>query len=160
MTYDHNSLVEQLEHDGVAFATENPNNWGLEESLLNVMNEIASREFPEIGVVVLEDTSGSTAQLRDLAQDMNLETGIDTVLVRTPNAVASVSDSLTRAELETAQRSLMAEPDYAAGLRAYADSITGFDIPWAVLTIAGLMAIAVVIFATAYFVKRDDLTVT
>ncbi|WP_033377626.1 DUF6676 family protein [Corynebacterium lubricantis] len=154
MNYDQNSLVEQLQQDGVAFGSDNLNNWALEESLFHSLDQIHEMDLPEIGVVVLEGTSDSAATLRDLAQDMNLATGIDTVVVRTPNSVAVVSDTLDRAEIETAQRALMAEPDYATGLHAFAESVTSFNIPWLAVSVVVALAIVVVLFATAYFSKR------
>ncbi|MHA2789004.1 Rv1476 family membrane protein [Corynebacterium sp. S7] len=154
MNYDPQSLAEQLRQDGVAFGSDNINNWALEESLFGTLDQMAGLNLPDIGVVVLEDVSQSSAQLRDLAQDMNLATGIDTVVVRTPNSVAVASDTLNRAEIENAQQALMGEPDYATGLYAFAESVAGFNIPWAAVSLVAVLAIAVVIVATAYFARR------
>lgn len=151
---DLEALAQQLRHDGVAFGTDNLANWGIEESLLHVVDEVADEGFPQLGVVVVEGVDLHGAQLRDLAQDLNLETGIDTVVVRSPQAVAAVSDTLTRSEIEAGQEAMLAQPDYAAGLEDFASASQGLDISWSVVFIGLLiLAIGVAVF-TAFFVKR------
>ncbi|WP_394280986.1 DUF6676 family protein [Corynebacterium sp.] len=151
---DLEALAQQLHHDGIAFGTDNLANWGIEESLLNAVNAVTDEGFPQLGVVVVEGADLHGAQLRDLAQDLNLQTGIDTVIVRSPHAVAAVSDTLTRGEIEAGQEAMLAQPDYAAGLEGFASASQGLEISWGVVFVCLLLVTVTVAVFTALFVKR------
>ncbi|WIM68867.1 hypothetical protein QP027_05665 [Corynebacterium breve] len=146
-------LADQLQQDGVAFGSDNPANWQLEETLLEALEQASGEGLPQFGVVVLEETPPG-AGVRDVAQDLSLMTEIDTVIVRTPHTGAAVSETLTRSEIERAQDAMLAQVDYAQGLKVFAESAMQQHTSWGIVlgTIALLGVIVVV--ATAFCVKR------
>ncbi|SER49022.1 Rv1476 family membrane protein [Corynebacterium cystitidis] len=148
------SLAQQLRHDGVAFSSNNPANWILEESLLEVGQTVTHEGFPQVGVVVLEGHDLHGAQLRDLAQDLNLATGIDTIIVRAPHATAAVSDSFTRSELEAGQLAMESQVDYAAGLLEFSGVVQNFSIPWIPLFSAIIALLVAAVIFTVLLDKR------
>ncbi|WP_257181776.1 Rv1476 family membrane protein [Corynebacterium cystitidis] len=148
------SLSQQLRHDGVAFSSDDPANWILEESLLRAAQTVNHQGFPQLGVVVLEGHELHGAQLRDLAQDLNLATGIDTIIVRAPHATAAVSDTFTRSELEAGQLAMESQADYAAGLLEFSSVVQNFSMPWFALFSAIIALLVAAVIFTALFDKR------
>ena len=108
-------LVSQLASSSVAFGTDNPVNAELGPALEDALADANTDSFDPTGMIVLEQTPPVIADLRDLAQDATAETGLDTVLVRTPQVAVGVSDSLTRAQVERGERAMVAEPDSSCG---------------------------------------------
>lgn len=136
-------LAAQLADDGIAFGTENPANEALGKHLVTALADVASTAVGRTGVVVLEQTGQQAGALRDLAQDVKDMSDFETVIVRTPASTAAVSDNLTRAQVEKAQYALIAEPDYAAGVRAFGSEAENFDVPWGFVAVAAVAALAV-----------------
>lgn len=146
------NLVAQLRDSPVAFGTANPVNSDLAATLEDTIAHSDTADFDPIGVIVLEQTPPIIADLRDLAQDAAAQTGLDTILVRTPNVAVGVSDSLTRAQVERGERAMVAEPDYAVGIQAFADAATSFSVQWplvAALVLVLLSAAGTVAWAAA-----------
>ena len=85
-------LVSQLSSSSVAFGTDNPVNAALDPALEDAL---AEANLDPAGMIVLEQTPPVIADLRDLAQDAAAETGLDTVLVRTPHVAVGVSGQFT-----------------------------------------------------------------
>lgn len=147
------SLRAQLIDDAVAFGTDNPVNEALQADLIGALSDIEAGEAGapgpagHTGIVVLEQTGQPAGQLRDLAQDLknatDADAAFDTVIVRTPASTAAVSDSLSRAQVEKGQYALIAEPDYAEGIRSFAAEADGFAVPWALVSVILLALIAV-----------------
>nr|VDG63622.1 Uncharacterised protein [Streptococcus thermophilus] len=153
---DLDQLSAQLRDGRVAFGTENPANEALGADLRGAMGNIATSEAAEVGemgVVVLETTPERPGDLRDIAQDLQNATGLDTVVVRTPQSAAAVSDSLSRAEIESGQLAMVAEPDYAVGLEAFAAEAGGFAVPWSVVGVVLAVIVAAAVLATVVSVK-------
>ena len=144
-------LVSQLASSSVAFGTDNPVNAALGPALEDAL---AEANLDPAGMIVLEQTPPVIADLRDLAQDAAAETGLDTVLVRTPQVAVGVSDSLTRAQVERGERAMVAEPDYVAGVHAFADAANGFSLNWPLVVAAVLVVLAAVAAAAAFSARR------
>ena len=157
------SLRAQLIDDAVAFDTGNPANLALEADLLGAVADVNAGEAGPagpVGIVVLGQAGQPAGALRDLAQDLKdataTEAGFDTVIVRSPAATAAVSDSLTRAQVEKGQYALISEPNYAAGVRAFAAEADAFTIPWALVTAILLVLVAVAAGVSFFFSKSND----
>ncbi|MHA5283102.1 Rv1476 family membrane protein [Corynebacterium sp. CQ3829_602738] len=144
-------LVSQLASSPVAFGTDNPVNAELGPAL---QAALADASLDTAGMIVLEQTPPVIADLRDLAQDAAAETGLDTVLVRTPQVAVGVSDSLNRAQVERGERAMVAEPDYVAGVHAFADAANGFSLNWPLVVAAVLVVLAAVAAAAAFSARR------
>ncbi|MCT1556333.1 hypothetical protein M3E75_10315 [Corynebacterium sanguinis] len=141
---DMESLRSQLLDDGIAFGTDNPFNPGLEAALHDALSNADTTAIDPVGVVVLETTPLQPADLRDVAQDLVLNTPFETVIIRTPHAASAVSEHLTRHQIETAQRAMVAEPDYPAGLRLFIDTAQSTSWNWALIALAVIIGLAVV----------------
>jgi len=144
-------LVSQLASSSVAFGTDNPVNAALGPALEDAL---AEANLDPAGMIVLEQTPPVIADLRDLAQDAAAETGLDTVLVRTPQVAVGVSDSLNRAQVECGERAMAAEPDYVAGVHAFADAANLFSVNWPLVVAAVLVVLAAVAAAAAFSARR------
>lgn len=149
-------LVSQLASSSVAFGTDNPVNAELGPALEAALADANTDSFDLTGMIVLEQTPPVIADLRDLAQDTAAETGLDTVLVRTPHVAVGVSDSLTRAQVERGERAMVAEPDYVAGVHAFNDAATSFSVNWPLAVAAIVVVLAAVAAVTAFSARRGD----
>lgn len=147
-------LVSQLASSSVAFGSDNPVNAELGAALEAALADANTVSFGPAGMIVLEQTPPVIADLRDLAQDAAAETGLDTVLVRTPQVAVGVSDSLNRAQVERGERAMVAEPDYVAGVHAFADAANGFSLNWPLVVAAVLVVLAAVAAAAAFSAHR------
>lgn len=152
---DMHSLAGQLAGDGIAFATDNPANGPLEQHLSATLESLPAGDLGQIGFVVLEQTPAQPADLRDVAQDLATETGLGTVIVRTPQASGAASDAASRAQVERGQRAMMAQPDYGEGLRAFAGAAQGGVWNWPAVGALVLVAVAVVA-AVSYLLARSQ----
>ena len=146
-------LVSQLSSSSVAFGTDNPVNAALGPALEDAL---AEANLDPAGMIVLEQTPPVIADLRDLAQDAAAETGLDTVLVRTPQVAVGVSDSLNRAQVECGERAMAAEPDYVAGVHAFADAANLFSVNWPLAVAVVVVVLAAVAAVTAFSARRGD----
>lgn len=143
-------LIAQLGASPVAFGTDNPVNDGLRGGLEGALDAPDTALIDPAAVIVLEQTPKQVADLRDLAQDVAGQTDFDTVLVRTPHVAVGVSENLTRAQIERGQLAMVAEPDYVAGLHAFAAEAAGFHVNW--LLVVGLVVL--VLLCVALFTFR------
>ena len=146
-------LVSQLSSSSVAFGTDNPVNAALGPAL---QAALADASLDTAGMIVLEQTPPVIADLRDLAQDAAAETGLDTVLVRTPQVAVGVSDSLTRAQVERGERAMVAEPDYVVGVNAFVDAANSFSVNWPLAVAVIVVALAAVAAVTAFSARRGN----
>ena len=149
-------LVSQLSSSSVAFGTDNPVNAELGAALEAALADANTVSFGPAGMIVLEQTPPVIADLRDLAQDTAAETGLNTVLVRTPHVAVGVSDSLTRAQVERGERAMVAEPDYVAGVHAFNDAATSFSVNWPLAVAVIVVVLAAVAAVTAFSARRGD----
>lgn len=148
-------LVAQLGEAPVAFGTDNPVNAELGPALEVALDDASTAPFDPAGMIVLERTPPVIADLRDLAQDAAAETGLNTVLVRTPEVAVGVSNSLTRAQVERGERAMVAEPDYVAGVHAFTDAANAFSVNWPVFVAAILLVLMVAAGAAAWIARRS-----
>lgn len=144
-------LTRQLRDNGVGFDHDAPEQ--LEAALAEAVADAESELGSEIGLVVMDQTPGSLADLRDLAQDLLYATGDQTVIIRTPQAAIAVSDELTRAQIEVGERAMVAQPDYAEGVRAFFSAANGFAVPWVPFAL-GVLCVAAVIIAASVKASR------
>lgn len=149
-------LVSQLASSSVAFGSDNPVNAELGPALEAALTDANTVSFGPAGMIVLEQTPPVIADLRDLAQDTAAETGLDTVLVRTPHVAVGVSDSLTRAQVERGERAMVAEPDYVVGVNAFAEVASSFSVNWPLAVVVIVVALAAVTAVTAFSARRSD----
>lgn len=141
-------LEGQLAADGIAFGTENPVNAPLEAAMRDALNVAPTDELGTTGLVVLEQTPAHVPDLRDVAQDLLIASGYDTVIVRTPHVALAVSDTLDRASIDAGQRAMIAQPDYPQGLVDFAEAAADFDMPWLLLALFGALIVGGVVAAT------------
>lgn len=144
---DIDDLARQLEEDSVAVGE---NHEGLEPALLDAVDHAESGEFGSLGIVVLDHTPPHTADLRDIAQELQLATELGTVLVRTPSSGAVVSEVHTRAELESAQHPLLGNPDIPVATHQFIDQVNAAGINWPLITVLVLALMVAVATATAW----------
>ena len=104
-------------------------------------------------VVVLDDTSASGPDLRDVAQTVKDDTGATTVVVQTPGNAAAVSSALTRSQIEKNEHLLAGttSPSAATDFLVAADhSATPTGTVTALTVVGALVAAAVAAAATAF----------
>lgn len=143
---DLGALSAQLMENKVAFGTDNPVNEALGHDVTRAIATAEDAGTGSLGVVVLESTWRHPAQLRDIAEDLRLSTDLDTIVVRTPNATAAASDTLTRAQVERGEYALISQPDYAVGVEAFGRQAEATVISWIAISatlVAGIIAVAV-----------------
>lgn len=147
-------LARQLAVDRVAFA-DLPDDPALQAQLSETLDD-------STGFIVAPAGDLSPADLRDLGQDtLDAAPGIDTVIVRSPDAAAVVSDTYSRAAIEGAQSHLFVEPDYVVGARQFLADVSGFDVPWlaaAAAALVGLVALVAWVAWTVASVRPTGLT--
>ncbi|MDK4207107.1 Rv1476 family membrane protein [Corynebacterium pseudodiphtheriticum] len=86
------------------------------------------------GIALIDTPYDKAADLRDVAQELQLRTGVETVIVRTPQGGAAVSDSYSRADLEAAE-SAFAGVSTDVGLRNYTEALSSPNPSWLVFAI-------------------------
>lgn len=114
-----------------------------------------SRGTGSLGFAALETTPERPGDLRDIAQDLQLATDLNTVIVRTPHATAAVSDTLSRAQIETGEQALIAEPDYALGVEAFGQQAAEFAVNWFAFVVLVAVVVAAVVAVTQWAVKEQ-----
>lgn len=147
---DFGSLAEQLRATGVAFESENNVTPQIRASIERVRAN-------DTGMVVLDSTPQHVPELRDLAQDLARDTGLNTVVVRTPHVAIGVSDSMTRAEVEEGQRAMVAQLDPAVGLQDFYAAADGFHVPWALVAALIFVTSALIAASTWWSTGRSSL---
>ncbi|MDC7068366.1 hypothetical protein PQG67_04450 [Corynebacterium pseudodiphtheriticum] len=88
----------------------------------------------KFGIALIDTPYDKAADLRDVAQELQLRTGVETVIVRTPQGGAAVSDSYSRADLEAAE-SAFAGVSTDVGLRNYTEALSSPNPSWLVFAI-------------------------
>ncbi len=144
---DIDDLARQLDEDSVAVGEAHA---GLEPALADVVGRAEGADFGSLGIVVLDHTPPRTADLRDVAQDLQLATDLDTVLLRTPSSGAVVSDVHDRARLESAQHLFLGDPDIPAAAHRFVDQVSASGVNWGLVAVVAVVLMAVVAAATAW----------
>lgn len=137
------NLSDQLSQDGVAFSNPRIAND------LEIQEEIIKSLHPDHGIAVVDSFSASAADARDIAQDLQSATGLDTVIVQTPTHISAVSDSLTRASIEAAERAIPKGLDQTSVLVQFYSGTDHFTVHWMAI-IALALALAGVAGWSAY----------
>ncbi|MDO4760406.1 MAG: hypothetical protein Q4A31_00590 [Corynebacterium sp.] len=145
-------LTTQLLDDGVAFVHDDPE---LHAQL------VASREqspaLHNAGFVVLNFTPAQPADLRDIAQELLLSTDLSTIVVRSPDSGAIVSNAYSRAHLESAQHAFLSTPTIEAGVANLNQELETSPAVGGTLTLILASVIFLVSIAlTLVKVKRTD----
>ncbi|MCK2200154.1 DUF6676 family protein [Corynebacterium callunae] len=146
-------LAQDLNKDAVMVgphtASEYPQ---LEHDLVEVAKQAQAGDFGSVGLVYLDKTPPMTSDLRDIAQELLNTTDFETVVVRSPESGAVVSDIHSRAVLEIGQGDMLATPDYAAGAQALIEDVTQSSvgaIDWTAVTVMGLVVLTVLLVVIA-----------
>lgn len=135
---DIDALGAQLADDGVAYSNpELANNQDVQQPVIDALQ-------PGHGVAVVDVQLDSLADARDIATDLQNASGLDTVIVQVPGRVSAVSDSLSRAEIETAQQAVPPGADQVTLLETFYGELDSFSIPWIWVSLAVLILIAAV----------------
>ena len=134
------SLVDQLNIDGIAFETANEGTGSLEQSLSSTLSSAHDHSGLNVGLVFLD----STPELRDLAQDLNLATGIETIYIRTPDVAIATSEKFPRSSIEAGQLASVRASSYEDGVAQFLQEASSRQLDW----ISVLIAVAVVLIVT------------
>ncbi|MFH0410559.1 DUF6676 family protein [Corynebacterium sp. L4756] len=131
------NLAEQLSEDGVAFSNlELANDPSVQSSIESALQE-------SHGIAVVDVYPHRLADSRDIAQELQDATGLDTVIVQTTRNVSAVSDTYSRAAIESAQTTIPQGIDQVTLLDQFYSSVDPFGAPWP------LIIVGLVIFVTA-----------
>lgn len=151
-------LSMELDADGVAMGEVTGGlHPTLEADLIDVLNNAGSSDFGSVGMIVLDETPAATSDLRDIAQEALMQSNVETVIVRSPHSAAVVSDVHSRATLESGQHDLLSTWDYVHGTKLLIDDVTGsglMGINWVLVTVIGLVALALTIAVIAVSFRR------
>lgn len=101
---------------------------------------VASTLHSQHGFAVVDSPAASLADARDIAQALQDSTGLDTVFVQVPIGVSAVSDTYSRAQIESAQAGIAPGTPQVDALNHFYGAVDSVGIPLApvllVLTIS------------------------
>lgn len=129
------ALSAELATDGVAVASQ-----FIDEDYEQLL--IDAVRGHDVGVAVVDVQPRLLPDLRDMAEDLHRESGVDTVLVNAPfEGVAIVSGSMSRAEIESLEYRLGSQPplEQVQGIIA----APGLELPWGVAGVSAVVGIVV-----------------
>lgn len=159
---DLKQLASELGDDAVTMGERTGNQFPtLEKDLINVVTDAKESDFGSLGVVILDETPVMTSDLRDIAQELLIQTDLDTVVVRAPMSAAVVSDVHSRAALESGQHDLLGTTDYVLGTELLVQDVTEStvgNIDWGQLLIWGLVALAIAVVVAGVSVRRKAIS--
>lgn len=130
------ALSAQLSEDGVAFS--NPELANNQE----VQAPIEAALQDSHGIAVVDVHPQRLADTRDIAQELQDATGLDTVIVQTTRNVSTVSDTYSRAAIESAQTALPQGIDQVTLLDQFYSGVDPFGAPWPIIVVAVLLLAA------------------
>ena len=136
-------LSSQLLEDGVAFS--NP---GLAADA-EIQAPISSALQGSHGIAVVDVYPQHLADARDIAQELQDATGLDTVVVQTVRNVSAVSDTYSRAALESVQADIPQGLSQVSLLEQFYAGVDPFAVPW--LSIVAILAIWLAFAVTASY---------
>lgn len=129
------ALSAELATDGVAVASQ-----FIDEDYEQLL--IDAVRGHDVGVAVVDVQPRLLPDLRDMAEDLHRESGVDTVLVNAPfEGVAIVSGSMSRAEIESLEYRLGSQPPLEQVQGIIADP--GLELPWGVAGVSAVVGIVV-----------------
>ena len=153
-------LSAQLREDQLAIGPNAEFGRMQESELLDVLS-VSNQESglgvyggADFGLALIDVPVGKAADLRDVAQELQLNTEIETIVVRTPTAGAAVSELYSRAELEAAE-SAFAHVHTSTGLYNFVDELSGTPIQWGIVAIALAIVIAAALITSWSLVTKS-----
>lgn len=138
-------LSAQLAEDGVAFS--NPDL----ATNAEIQDPIASTLQDLHGIAVVDVYPTRLADARDIAQELQDATGLDTVVVQTVRNVSAVSDTYSRAAIEATQGDMPQGVNQVELLDRFYAGVDPFGVPWPLIV---AMAVVVLVLA-GLFVYRS-----
>ena len=142
---DISDLANQLKDDGVAYTATALSH----DATLNADVSKGLRDGDGVAVVDVIDVRAP--DVRDIAQELQDATGLNTVIVQTPQHVSSVSDTYSRADIESVQAQLPPGLDQVDLLTKYYGGLDQISFP--VATVVGAVAvIAVLVLVSSFMV--------
>lgn len=143
-------LGEQLLADRVAYT--NPE-LAADEDLQGL---VAQHLRPGDGIAVVDIIPEQLSDLRNIANDLQQVSGLDSVIVQAPNAVSSVSDIYSRAQIESSQHDIPLGLDQTALLDHF---YSGLDLDRGPALAVALVLAAVFVAAgvAAYRAARSSI---
>ena len=127
------ALSAQLSGGGVAFS--NPELANNQE----VQAPIEAALQDSHGIAVVDVHPQRLADARDIAQELQDATGLDTVIVQTTRNVSAVSDTYSRAVIESAQTALPQGIDQVALLDQFYTGVDPLGVPWPIIVVTVLL---------------------
>lgn len=155
---DLKQLASELGDDAVSMGERTGSQFPtLEHDLINAVSTAESSDFGSLGIVVLDDTPVVTSDLRDIAQELLMQSDLDSVIVRAPLSGAVVSDVHSRAALESGQHDMLGTTDYVLGTELLVQGVTDSwvtNIEWVQVLIWALVFLLAVVGVAAVSVRR------
>ena len=130
-------LSAQLAEDGVAFS--NPDlatNAEIQDPIVSTLQDLH-------GIAVVDVYPTRLADARDIAQELQDATGLDTVVVQTVRNVSAVSDTYSRAAIEATQGDIPQGVNQVELLDRFYAGVDPFGVPW--LLIVAMTVVALVL---------------
>ena len=138
-------LSAQLAEDGVAFS--NPDlatNAEIQDPIVSTLQDLH-------GIAVVDVYPTRLADARDIAQELQDATGLDTVVVQTVRNVSAVSDTYSRAAIEATQGDIPQGVNQVELLDRFYAGVDSFGVPWPLIV---ALAVVALVFA-GLFVYRS-----
>lgn len=129
-------LSAQLAEDGVAFS--NPDlatNAEIQDPIVSTLQDLH-------GIAVVDVYPTRLADARDIAQELQDATGLDTVVVQTVRNVSAVSDTYSRAAIEATQGDMPQGVNQVELLDRFYAGVDPFGVPWPLIVAMAVVALA------------------
>lgn len=134
-------LSAQLTLDGVAFSNpELADNAAVQQPIIDTL-AIGH------GIAVVDVFPPHQADIRDIAQELQDATGLDTVIVQAPSSVSVVSDTYSRAQLEASQSALAPGLDQVTLLQDFYSRADATAPPIQAITLVAALILALAVAA-------------
>ena len=128
-------LSAQLAEDGVAFS--NPDlatNAEIQDPIVSTLQDLH-------GIAVVDVYPTRLADARDIAQELQDATGLDTVVVQTVRNVSAVSDTYSRAAIEATQGDIPQGVNQVELPDRFYAGVDPFGVPWPLIVAMAVVAL-------------------
>lgn len=128
-------LSAQLAEDGVAFS--NPDlatNTEIQDPIVSTLQD-------SHGIAVVDVYPTRLADARDIAQELQDATGLDTVVVQTVRNASAVSDTYSRAAIEATQGDIPQGVNQVELLDRFYAGVDPFGVPWPLIVAMAVVAL-------------------
>lgn len=142
--------ADALEADPILTA-----NGDLEGALRPIVDSASARGIEDLKVVIVDSTPDQITAMRNFANEVVARDG-GTVIVRSPNSVATSSDQLSRAALETAEYQMMDQTSgYPDGFDAFIGEAGSYTVPFLNYSLAagGLIVAVFAVLIAVWWVR-------